>query len=914
MSMTLNPVNEAAFQKAVQSLETLNRAAVFHPTGTGKSCIAWKVVEAHPQTTFFWLVAGAQRLALRQAELTRYNGGTLPGNVRFCDCEKLAAATPEQWVRLGEQKPGCIVLDCYHELSAVCWAQSVQKLLRMCSQAKVLGLGVPNGAPVCAAAQELFADCIVSHMTVAEAMAAGTMPVPSAYAALLWPQEEELATLRARIKNLCMPKGDTSLRVQYEELSWSLRQVENLTVLLPRLLSDTSGHYLVLFESAAYQEKLGTELEKLLRTVDPAVRFYAADHACFADSAAVETFLSDTAPGPKVLLCVNAPGVQQPLEGLAGVILVRQSSLMSTFKQMLCRALVAAGSRSVPVFDLVAQFEGLGNGRTLQRDCTEAMTRAGSKTPGFRQERPMQQTYRLYGKLRREMEARWEVLCQAAADAAAKEGTLELPRSYTIHSGVPVGKWLELQRQVQAGQRPGRLTAEQAAKLEKLGIRWNHRLEAAWEKGFASAQKYRTEHGDLLVPVRYRDKNDFALGEWIVYNRQRYLGGNLTQNRIERLEAIGMVWSTSNDLWEQNYAAATQYYLEHGDLEVPIKYETPSGFGLGVWLGAQRAAHKAGELPQEQVERLDALGMDWTNRNDRKWMSLYDVAAAYYHEHGNLNVPSEYVTPDGVLLGKWVARQRYAYLNPDRSSARVTPERKALLDKLGMVWEKYDPWQERYDLALAYKTEHGDLEIPSVYKTADGVWLGSWVNRQRQALNSGSSALSSERRKLLRTLFKGERRPSDPTADHGTVREANWERNFRSAARYARKYKHLLVPASYVDSDGVRLGVWVSNLRAARKNRPDSYQVTPAHIKKLNSIGMVWDARDAKWGTAYQQAKAYYKAHGNLHAAANYKSDETGFCLGDWLRRMREWDATHDPKLTPERRAMLDKIGMEWSE
>ena len=914
MSMTLNPVNEAAFQKAVQSLETLNRAAVFHPTGTGKSCIAWKVVEAHPQTTFFWLVAGAQRLALRQAELTRYNGGILPGNVRFCDCEKLAAATPEQWVRLGEQKPGCIVLDCYHELSAVCWAQSVQKLLRMCPQAKVLGLGVPNGAPVCAAAQELFADCIVSHMTVAEAMAAGTMPVPSAYAALLWPQEEELATLRARIKNLCMPKGDTSLRVQYEELSWSLRQVENLTVLLPRLLSDTSGHYLVLFESAAYQEKLGTELEQLLRTVDPAVRFYAADHACFADSAAVETFLSDTAPGPKVLLCVNAPGVQQPLEGLAGVILVRQSSLMSTFKQMLCRALVAAGSRSVPVFDLVAQFEGLGNGRTLQRDCTEAMTRAGSKTPGFRQERPMQQTYRLYGKLRREMEARWEVLCQAAADAAAKEGTLELPRSYTIHSGVPVGKWLELQRQVQAGQRPGRLTAEQAAKLEKLGIRWNHRLEAAWEKGFASAQKYRTEHGDLLVPVRYRDKNDFALGEWIVYNRQRYLGGNLTQNRIERLEAIGMVWSTSNDLWEQNYAAATQYYLEHGDLEVPIKYETPSGFGLGVWLGAQRAAHKAGELPQEQVERLDALGMDWTNRNDRKWMSLYDVAAAYYHEHGNLNVPSEYVTPDGVLLGKWVARQRYAYLNPDRSSARVTPERKALLDKLGMVWEKYDPWQERYDLALAYKTEHGDLEIPSVYKTADGVWLGSWVSRQRQALNSGSSALSSERRKLLRILFKGERRPSDPAADHGTVREANWERNFRSAARYARKYKHLLVPASYVDSDGVRLGVWISNLRAARKNRPDSYQVTPAHIKKLNSIGMVWDARDAKWGTAYQQAKIYYKAHGNLHAAANYKSDETGFCLGDWLRRMREWDITHDPKLTPERRAMLDKIGMEWSE
>lgn len=74
---------------------------------------------------------------------------------------------------------------------------------------KGAGAGCSQRCPVCAAAQELFADCIVSHMTVAEAMAAGTMPVPSAYAALLWPQEEELATLRARIKNLCMPKGDT---------------------------------------------------------------------------------------------------------------------------------------------------------------------------------------------------------------------------------------------------------------------------------------------------------------------------------------------------------------------------------------------------------------------------------------------------------------------------------------------------------------------------------------------------------------------------------------------------------------------------------------------------------------------------------------------------------------------------------
>ena len=618
-------------------------------------------------------------------------------------------------------------------------------------------------------------------------------------------------------------------------------------------------------------------------------------------------FAASPARGAQVLVTVSTPGGLARLAGMAGAVLVRSTGLEQNHRRMLARALALCGD-SAPLVELNVSFAGLRNAE----DLVQGTEQAGGT--GFPLEEPYQACIRPARQLQRQLDAQWEQAFAAAKEAAAKGEINELPRGFTTEAGFGLGRWLELQRQIQAGEKPGRLTAEQAARLEKLGIAWKQRMEQAWERGYAAAREYRGEYGNLMVPVRYREKNGFALGEWIVYNRQRFLGSNLSTDRAERLEALGMVWDTVQDIWEQSYCAAVQYWLDHGTLEVPVKYTTPEGVALGVWLGSQRAAYKAGTIKPVQKAWLEALDVDWTNRNDRKWQAAYDAAVRYYQAHGDLNVPSEYVTPDGVLLGKWVARQRYAYLNPDRSSARVTPERKALLDKLGMVWEKYDPWQERYDLALAYKTEHGDLEIPSVYKTADGVWLGSWVSRQRQALNSGSSALSSERRKLLRTLFKGERRPSDPAADHGTVREANWERNFRSAARYARKYKHLLVPASYVDSDGVRLGVWISNLRAARKNRPDSYQVTPAHIKKLNSIGMVWDARDAKWGTAYQQAKAYYKAHGNLHAAANYKSDETGFCLGDWLRRMREWDATHDPKLTPERRAMLNKIGMEWSE
>ena len=376
--MILNEINAAAYEKVETALERSGKATVAHATGTGKSCIAWKLVESHPDRSFLWLVSGPARMTLRKADVTRYNNGTLPPNLQLCDCSLLAEATAEQWIALAAKKPDYLIFDCYHELTAACWAKSAQQLLRLCPQAKLLGLTVPNSTEKnCQAAEELFGDAVVSRMTVGEAMAVGTLPVPSNYVAMLWPQEGQLAQLRARIKNLHLPAQTNALSAQYEEISWSVRQAENPAALMPRVLSDTQGRYLAVFESRDYLETIRDELEHFLSSVDPAVRFYEADSGCLTDSAAWEPFCSDTAPGPKVLLCVNAPGVQQPLEGLAGVILVRQSSLMSTFKQMLCRALVAAGSRSVPVFDLVAQFEGLGNGRTLQRDCTRKSGRQG---------------------------------------------------------------------------------------------------------------------------------------------------------------------------------------------------------------------------------------------------------------------------------------------------------------------------------------------------------------------------------------------------------------------------------------------------------------------------------------------------------------------------------------------------------
>lgn len=65
-------------------------------------------------------------------------------------------------------------------------------------------------------------------------------------------------------------------------------------------------------------------------------------------------------------------------------------------------------------------------------------------------------------------------------------------------------------------------------------------------------------------------------------------------------------------------------------------------------------------------------------------MSKYRLARAFYEANGHLNVPSGYVTPDGVKLGMWIGSQRQAKRgNPN---FLMTSRREALLNAIGMNW------------------------------------------------------------------------------------------------------------------------------------------------------------------------------------------------------------------------------------
>ena len=55
MALALYEHNQKAYHSALAMMEEAGRAAVIHPTGTGKSFLAFKLAEDHPQDRIVWL-------------------------------------------------------------------------------------------------------------------------------------------------------------------------------------------------------------------------------------------------------------------------------------------------------------------------------------------------------------------------------------------------------------------------------------------------------------------------------------------------------------------------------------------------------------------------------------------------------------------------------------------------------------------------------------------------------------------------------------------------------------------------------------------------------------------------------------------------------------------------------------------
>ena len=86
-------------------------------------------------------------------------------------------------------------------------------------------------------------------------------------------------------------------------------------------------------------------------------------------------------------------------------------------------------------------------------------------------------------------------------------------------------------------------------------------------------------------------------------------------------------------------------------------------------------------------------------------MELYHLAEQYFHEHGDLLIPGDYVCY-GKRLGRWIGTQRAAGKG---KRGQLTESQIRRLEAIGMSWDPVEErWQAMYQLAKEYSQQLRD--------------------------------------------------------------------------------------------------------------------------------------------------------------------------------------------------------------
>ena len=477
---------------------------------------------------------------------------------------------------------------------------------------------------------------------------------------------------------------------------------------------------------------------------------------------------------------------------------------------------------------------------------------------------------------------RWQRGVQQCRVFKQLHGHLMVPLRYTF-GGFRLGSWV---RQIRAANSKGLLTSTQKKILLELGFVWNVWTQKQ-EKGIRAIEKYKSEHGHVLVPQKHETSDGFNLGVWVSQKRFAKSKDNLSDEQIQRLDDLGFIWDVLEHLWEQRIKRLQAYKSEHGHVLVPFDYETPDGFKLGVWVSQKRVAKSKGKLGDEQIKRLDDLGFVW-DVLEHLWEQAINRLQAYRSEHGHVLVPVEYETSDGFKLGVWVNKKRVA-----KSKGKLGDEQIKRLDDLGFVWDVLEHlWEQAINRLQAYKSEHGHVLVPVDYETSEGFKLGVWVNKKRVAKSKGK--LGDEQIKRL-----------DDLGFVWNVFEHSWEQGINRLQAYKSEHGHVLVPQEYETSDGFNLGVWVSQKRFAKSKD----NLSDEQIQRLDDLGFIWDVLEHLWEQRIKRLQAYKSEHGHVLVPFDYETSD-GFKLGVWVSQKRV--AKSKGKLGDEQIQRLDDLGFVW--
>ena len=422
-----------------------------------------------------------------------------------------------------------------------------------------------------------------------------------------------------------------------------------------------------------------------------------------------------------------------------------------------------------------------------------------------------------------------------------------------MHNGKPrnaamsleLKRWMMTQRSL---KKRGELELEREQKLTRIGFEWQP-YSRQWDEMFRALQKFREDKGHCRVPGRW-PKNP-KLVSWVATQRARKAAGELSAERIARLDELGFAWRVYSTeaqptpespgehevAWHQMLSELQAYKEEHGNCKVPAQWsKNPK---LARWVATQRQTKKSGKLIPERVAALDAIGFEWvigrgqaqstsqrrgiTLSNAQLWEERFLALQKYKQAHGNCLVPQRWKADR--RLAAWVSDQRIA-----RNKNRLDAERVRRLDELGFNWNPVGTkWEAMFQQLMKFKQEHGHTNVPQ--RSGKYAALGTWVRNQRGAKRDKRPIMVERTKRLDEIGFVWM-----------LIEPMSWEKMFSALVEFKKVHGHCNVPQKSREHKSLeqkRLGKWVNSQRTANFRG----RLNPARKQQLDSIGFVWNLR-----------------------------------------------------------------------
>jgi len=518
MSISLFEHNQTAYDAAIDMLENIGKAAIIHPTGTGKSFIGFKLCEQHPDKRICWLSPSSYIFETQIEALKQASEGFAPENIQFYTYQKLVILSGDE---LSHIQPDFIILDEFHRCGAPTWEKAVYTLLKIYPDAKLLGLSATNVRYLDSQrdmALELFDGNIASEITLGEAVVRGILNPPK-YVLSIFAYQNQLKKYEKRIKTAKSKEVRDRGEKYLEELRRSLESAEGLDQLFYKHMPDHAGKYIVFCANIQHMQQMIELSHEWFDKLDKTPYIYSVYSDNPGSESSFREFKQNSDPSHlKLLYCIDALNEGVHVKDISGVILLRPTISPIIYKQQIGRAMSASARHEIVIFDIVMNIDNLYTISMIEYEMEDAISHYAARSEKqkivndqFWIIDEVKDCRLLFNRLNDTLSASWEMMYERAKAFYEKNGHLNVPQRYKTEEGYPLGQWLLTQRKSYKGLGNGILTEQKKSRLDAIGMRWDS-YYPDWYHYFDIAKQYYVEHGNLDVPARYITENGIRLG------------------------------------------------------------------------------------------------------------------------------------------------------------------------------------------------------------------------------------------------------------------------------------------------------------------------------------------------------------------------------------------------------------------